>query len=247
MLATLLIIVLGKSLAAYGIVRAFGYANATALTISASLAQIGEFSFILANLGVAIALLPPEGRDLILAGAIISILLNPFLFSALDWLLARQEAPKAEPAHAEEDAGPREPVRPTTLRNHVVLVGHGRVGKAVSQALRKRKIAILVVVDDEDEAAELRGQGIAAIAGNAADPEIIDAVNLGAARGLLVAIADGFEGGQVVQQARAINPKLNIVARAHSEEEILHLMRHGASHVVMAEREIAIAMADQVR
>ena len=246
-LATLLIIVVGKSLAAYGIVRGFGYANATALTISASLAQIGEFSFILANLGVAIALLPPEGRDLILAGAIISILLNPFLFSALDWLLARQEAPKAEPALAEEDAGPREPVRPTTLRNHVVLVGHGRVGKAISQALRKRKIAILVVVDDEDEAAELRGQGIAAIAGNAVDPGIIDAVNLGAARGLLVAIADGFEGGQVVQQARAIYPKLNIVARAHSEEEILHLMRHGASHVVMAEREIAIAMADHVR
>ena len=244
-LGTLLIILLGKSLAAYAIVRAFGYPNPTALTISASLAQIGEFSFILANLGVALALLPQEGRDLVLAGAIISILLNPFLFSALDWLLAREEA-VAPPPGPVESAGPREAVKPTALKNHVVLVGHGKVGKAISQSLRKRKIPLFVVVDDEDEAAELRGQGVGAIAGNAADPEIIEAASLGAARSLLVAIADGFEGGQVVEQARAINPKLNIVARAHSEEEILHLMRHGASHVVMAEREIAVAMVDRL-
>jgi CPA2 family monovalent cation:H+ antiporter-2 len=189
--------------------------------------------------------LPQEGRDLVLAGAIISILLNPFLFSALDWLLAREEAP-APPPEPVESAGPREPVKPTALKNHVVLVGHGKVGKAISQSLRKRKIPLFVVVDDEDEAAELRGQGVGAIAGNAADPEIIEAASLGAARSLLVAIADGFEGGQVVEQARAINPKLNIVARAHSEEEILHLMRHGASHVVMAEREIAVAMVDRL-
>jgi CPA2 family monovalent cation:H+ antiporter-2 len=245
--ATLLIIVLGKSLAAYGIVRAFGYPNATALTVSASLAQIGEFSFILANLGVALALLPEAGRDLILAGAIISIFLNPFLFSALDWLLTAEEKPKTTAEARAANAGPRETVKATALKNHVVLVGHGRVGKAISQALRKRKIPLLVVVDDEDEAAKLREQGITAIVGNAADPEIIERANLRAARGLLIAIADGFEGGQVVQQARAINPKLTIVARAHSEEEILHLMRHGASHVVMAEREIAVAMADRIR
>lgn len=103
------------------------------------------------------------------------------------------------------------------------------------------------MVDDEDEATQLSEQRVTAIVGNAADPEIIEAANLRAARGLLIAIADGFEGGQVVQQARAINPKLTIVARAHSEEEILHLMRHGASHVVMAEREIAAAMADRIR
>jgi CPA2 family monovalent cation:H+ antiporter-2 len=250
-LVTVLIIVLGKSLAAYAIVRAFGYPNATALTISASLAQIGEFSFILANLGVSLALLPPEGRDLILAGAIVSILFNPFLFSALDWLLG-EEAPKAERAPADEaakaeEAGPREPVRPTGLQNHVVLVGHGTVGKAIGAALRKRSIPLLVVVDDEAEAAALRAQGVAAIAGNAADPAIIAAANLGGARGLLVAVADGFEGGQVVQQARAINPRLTIIARAHSDEESRHLMRHGASHVVTAEREIAAAMAERIR
>jgi CPA2 family monovalent cation:H+ antiporter-2 len=116
-LATVLIIMVGKSLAAFGIVRAFGYSNATALTISASLAQIGEFSFILASLGVELSLLPEAGRDLILAGAIISILLNPFVFSALDRLLARHETPGAEPIPADAiEAGPRESVRPTSSR-----------------------------------------------------------------------------------------------------------------------------------
>ena len=137
-LATLLIILVGKSLAAYAIVRAFGYANATALTISASLAQIGEFSFILANLGVALMLLPEQGRDLILAGAIISILLNPFLFSALDELLARQEA-RAKGAEFEAEDAASEPIKPTDLKDHVVLVGHGRVGSVVSQALERAR------------------------------------------------------------------------------------------------------------
>jgi monovalent cation:H+ antiporter-2, CPA2 family len=244
-LATLLIIMIGKSLAAYGIVRGFGYSNPTALTISASLAQIGEFSFILANLGVALMLLPEQGRDLILAGAILSILLNPFLFSALDELLVRQEK-------VAEDAGPgaegaaSEPGRPTSLTDHVVLVGHGRVGSVVSQALSDRGLKLFVIEDNEDEVTELQAQDIAALAGNAADPHVIEAANLPAARCLLVAIPDAFEGGQVVQQARAINPKLTIVARAHSDAEVLHLKKHGASLVIMGEHEIAMAMVEHV-
>ena len=143
--ATLLIILVGKSLAAFGIVRAFGYSNATGLTISASLAQIGEFSFILANLGVALMLLPEQGRDLILAGAIISILLNPFLFSALDRLLHKREkaAAEAATAAAEAELATREPLRPTSLTNHVVLVGHGRVGSVVSRVLAERDVPVL--------------------------------------------------------------------------------------------------------
>jgi CPA2 family monovalent cation:H+ antiporter-2 len=244
-LATLLIILVGKSLAAYAIVRAFGYANATALTISASLAQIGEFSFILANLGVALMLLPEQGRDLILAGAILSILLNPFLFSALDELLARQEA-APEGAAPEDEGAASEPIKPTNLDDHVVLVGHGRVGKAVSQALSERGVELFVIEDDEDEVAELKERGIAALSGNAADPDVIAAANLPAARYLLVAIPDAFEGGQVVQQARALNPKLTIIARAHSEAEILHLKKHGATFVIMGEHQIAMAMVDHV-
>jgi CPA2 family monovalent cation:H+ antiporter-2 len=246
-LATLLIIVVGKSLAAYAIVRAFGFSNATALTISASLAQIGEFSFILANLGVALMLLPEQGRDLILAGAIISILLNPFMFSALDRLLHQREKAAAQAATATaEQPATREQLRPTDLTNHVVLVGHGRVGRVVSRLMAERGVPVFVIEDDEDAVAELKARGIAALAGNAADPDMITAANLRAARCLLVAIPDAFEGGQVVQQARAINPALRIVARAHSDAEILHLMKHGASLVVMGEYEIAVAMANHV-
>jgi CPA2 family monovalent cation:H+ antiporter-2 len=246
-MATVFIVVVGKSLAAYAIVRVFGYSNPTALTISAALAQIGEFSFILANLGVDLALLPEQGRDLILIVAIISIVLNPFLFSALDRLLARPEMTPGEPVAARAGAaGPREKIRATNLEGHIVLIGHGRVGSFISQALGRGTDPLFVIEDDEEEVAALKTRGIAALAGNAADPEIIAAANLGAARCLLVAIPDGFEGGQVVRQARAINPALPIIARAHSEEEIDHLKRHGADIVVMSEHEIAKSILDNV-
>jgi CPA2 family monovalent cation:H+ antiporter-2 len=247
-IATVLIIVVGKSLAAYGIVRAFGYPNATALTISASLAQIGEFSFILANLGVGLMLLPEAGRDLILAGAIITILLNPFIFGALDRLLLKREkaAAKAETDAVEAELASREPIRPTTLTGHVVLVGHGRVGNFISGVLGDGNTALFVIEDNDDEVEALKQQGVEALSGNAADPEVLAAANLRAARCLFVAIPDAFEGGQVVQQARAMNPGLRIIARAHSEAEYEHLKRHGATLVVMGEHEIAKAMLDQL-
>jgi CPA2 family monovalent cation:H+ antiporter-2 len=245
-LVTLLIIVLGKSLAAFGIVRGFGYSTPTALTISASLAQIGEFSFILAGLGVSLALLPEQGRDLILAGAIISILLNPLLFAALDRVLERRKQPRAETSETTETEAAREPIRPARLANHIVLVGHGRVGGAISMALREQAVPLFVIEDNDDAVAALKKAGIEALIGNAADPAIIAAANLTEARCLLVAIPDAFEGGQVVQQARSINPKLLIIARAHSEAEIEHFKEHGADLVVMGEHEIAKAMLDNV-
>ena len=218
----------------------------TALTISASLAQIGEFSFILAGLGVGLALLPEQGRDLILAGAIISILLNPLLFARSTACLREKRRPTEPAATADESDTPREPVRPTTLTNHVVLVGHGRVGSAISDVLAERKVPFLVIEDDDDAVAALSERGIEALSGNAADPEVIKAANLGAARCLFVAIPDAFEGGQVVQQARDINPTLTIIARAHSDAEIEHLKKHGATLVIMGEHEIARAMVSQL-
>jgi K+:H+ antiporter len=242
-LATVLIIVVGKSIAAFVIVRLFGHPTATALTIAASLAQIGEFSFILAGLGVSLKLLPEAARDLILAGAILSILLNPVFFAALDRWLAKTEAKSTTDAvsdfHAETAA--REPVPLTRLTDHVVLVGHGRVGAFISAAL-PADTALLVIEDDARRIATLGGKAREAIAGNAADPEVMRAANLAAARCLLVAIPDAFEGGQVVAQARELNPALPIVARAHSEDEIEHLKKHGATKVVMGEHEIAKAM-----
>jgi CPA2 family monovalent cation:H+ antiporter-2 len=249
-LATLAIILLGKTLAAFAIVRLFGYPASTALLVSVSLAQIGEFSFILAGLGVELGLLPVQGRNFILAGAILSILLNPLLFAWLDLLAARREKAKAQAkaeaaaaaAKPEDEEAMREPIRPTALSDHVVLIGHGRVGSVISGALAKRDIPVLVIEDRDELVAGLAGAGTETRIGNAADPEMIAAANLAAARCLLVAIPDAFESGQVVEQARAINPDLTIVARSHSAAETEHLKRHGASIVVLGEHEIAMAM-----
>jgi CPA2 family monovalent cation:H+ antiporter-2 len=241
-LAVLAIIIFGKSAAAYAIVRIFRHSHATALTISASLAQIGEFSFILAGLGVSLALMPEQGRDLVLAGAILSILINPFLFVLLDRILAKPEAAKPAATPAAETDGPREPLPVTALTGHIVLVGHGRVGGFISEAMRPSGVPMLVIDSDESHVEHARQRGFEVIEGNAADPEIVAAANLPAARCLLVAIPDAFEGGQVVDQARKLNTGLVIVARAHSEAEIEHLRKHGATAVVMSEHETAKAM-----
>jgi K+:H+ antiporter len=243
LLLTLLIVVLGKSVAAFAIVRAFGHSKSTALTISASLAQIGEFSFILATLGVALRLLPERAQDLILATAIVSILLNPALFAALDRFLAKRDvAPqRTEPPQPDETPA-REPIPQTALRNHVVLIGHGRVGRIVAGGLKTRQVPLLLIESDDGNVASLQAAGFEAIAGNAADREVIRAANMAGARCLIVAIPDAFEGGQVVAQARTLNSGLPIIARSHSDEETVHLKSHGATKVIMGEEEIGLAM-----
>ncbi|MBI5128087.1 MAG: Kef family K(+) transporter [Rhodopseudomonas palustris] len=245
-LATVLIIVFGKSLAAFAIVRMFGHPNMTALTISASLAQIGEFSFILASLGVSLALMPERGRDLVLAGAIISILLNPLMFALLDRFGMRETLSKVKAKTPDPDArvnttlgaGPE----PAHHDGHVVLVGHGRVGSTVSAALRRDGANFVVIENDAERVAQLQREGIAAVGGNAAAPDMLEAADIAASRGLLVAIPDAFEGGQIVAKARALNQTLPIIARAHSAEEVAHLKSNGADVVIMGEDEIARAM-----
>ncbi len=259
-LATFLIITIGKSLAAYGIVRLFRHPNSTALTIAASLAQIGEFSFILAGLGVELQLLPDEGRDLVLAGAILSIMVNPFLFTLLDrWFAKREtvretakaekaatEAQAAADAAAESAAVARESLPRISLSDHVVLVGHGRVGKFISRKLAASGTPFVIIETNKTQLAELQADGVETIIGNAADPEVAAAANIGEARCLLVAIPDAFESGQVVEQARKINPGLPIVVRVHSSAQEDHIMKYGASRVVMGEQEIARAMVAAV-
>jgi CPA2 family monovalent cation:H+ antiporter-2 len=254
-LATFLIIVVGKSLAAFAIVRLFRHPNSTALTIAASLAQIGEFSFILAGLGVDLQLLPEKGRDLILAGAILSILVNPFLFTLLDrWFSKRETAraqAKAEAVAAQEEAiaekaaaaaATREPLPVTPLTDHVVLVGHGRVGKYISRKMGSIGAPLLVIETNKEQVADLQKDGGSVIIGNAADPDVAAASNIKEARCLLVAIPDAFESGQVVEQARRINPDLPIIVRTHSSAQEDHVMKYGATRVVMGEQEIARAM-----
>jgi CPA2 family monovalent cation:H+ antiporter-2 len=242
--ATVLIIVLGKSLAAFAIVKLFRHPTTTALTISASLAQIGEFSFILAGLGVSLALLPEPGRDLILAGALISILLNPFLFRFLvspGMLRLERRLPEPALPPSATAAPPRlQHVQSANLSDHVILVGYGKVGSFVSRALGNGKF--LVIELDHQRARETVERGIDVIEGNAADPKVLSAAEPSTARCLIVAIPDAFEGGQVVQQARRANLKLPIIARAHSVEEVEHLKQHGASHVILGEDEMAKAI-----
>ncbi|ETR75780.1 sodium:proton antiporter [Afipia sp. P52-10] len=244
LLATVFIIVIGKSAAAFLIVRMFGHPVSTAWTISASLAQIGEFSFILAGLGVSLALLPAQGRDLILAGAIISILLNPLVFALVDRLLEKEEPAAAIDGKPIEKA--REPLPVTSLSDHVVLVGYGRVGSVVGRALRAAERPFLVIEDSPHIVEALQKEGVEAMTGNANAPEMIEAANVKQAQAVLVAIPDAFEGGQVVAKARAARSDIAIIARAHSDEEVAHLKLHGADVVIMGEEEIAKAMIAQI-
>jgi CPA2 family monovalent cation:H+ antiporter-2 len=245
---TIFIVVFGKSIAAFLIVRAFKYPTSTALVISASLAQIGEFSFILAGLGVQLKLMPQTGLDLILAGAIISIMLNPFVFQAIDWIKPRLEKRKAAEEEIASPAGPPEEaaeiLKPTSLTNHAVVVGYGRVGSHIGDGLRQQNIPYLVIEDRADVVKQLRARGIEVFFGNAAAPELIAAANLPQAKTLFVAIPESFEAGQIVEQARKGNPSLEIIARAHSDAEKDNLDRLGANYTVMGEREIAQGMMD---
>ena len=248
MLAVVFIIVIGKSVAAFVIVRAFRHPVGTALLISASLAQIGEFSFILAELGVQTGLLPEAGRDLILGGAILSILLNPVVFSAFGRLRPLIERPAPAEAPATEPAADAvalaEPAVPTALAGHAVLVGYGRVGSLVGAALQAQGRPFLVIEDADQPLARLHEEGVETIIGNAASPEILGLANLAGARQLVVAVPNAFEAGQIVAQGRAANPSLAIIARAHSDAEVEHLTGLGADTVIMGEREIARGMAE---
>ncbi|MDN3563297.1 YbaL family putative K(+) efflux transporter [Paeniroseomonas aquatica] len=246
-LAVLAIILFGKSAVAYGILRVSGQDHGTALSISASLAQIGEFSFILVELGAAFGLLPPEGRDLVLAGAILSILLNPVLFGLAErWRTAtsRPVLPPTTPAQMPEPPPPRIPISVTALGDHDVVIGYGRVGSLVTAGLRAVGRPVLVLGDAEDSVMAARAIGVETVQGNAADPKVLAAANLPAARRLFVTVPEMFEAGQVVQQARAANPALEILARAHSEAGVSHLRRLGADRVIMAEWEVAHRMLD---
>lgn len=245
-IATLLIIVLGKSIAAFAIVRAFGHPLSTALTISASLAQIGEFSFILATLGVGLGLLPERGRDLILAGAILSILVNPLFFIALDRMKPWLARLSKENDDAEDKVAPKLVIPLTTLTNHAVIIGMGRVGHIVAEQLAQAGMPLLAVEDNAELAVKLAEKNIDVLVGNAAKPEVLAATNLAHARWLIVAIPNSFEASQIVEQARKANPMLSIVARAHSDAEVGFLDRHGADLIIMGEREIARGMVEHI-
>jgi len=235
-LAVVAIIVVGKSVAAYALVRAFGHNSGTALTVSVSLAQIGEFSFILAGLGVGLKVLPETGRDLILAGSMLSILFNPILFSLAVKRMRSDELEEVEAVGADA---------PEPCNAGVVLIGYGRVGSHIGSLICGRGEGLTVIEDQKDMAAAAREAGATVIVGDATKESILRQAGLDTASTLLIAIPEGVEAGAIVRRARAINPKLVIVARAHSDEEVADLVRRGADHVVMAERVTASRMAER--
>ena len=235
------IIVFGKSLAALAIVRAFGRPLEVGLTIATSLAQIGEFSFILAGIGVELGLLPKDGRDLILAGAILSICANPLLFVALDRWHARRAGAPAPVASIDGVPGP-----PLPRQGHIVLVGFGRVGSLAGRELHASGHALALVEADRDLLAQAHASGIAGVTGNAAAQDTLAAVHVARARALLVAIPQALEAGQIIRHARALNPAIAVLARAHSDDEVAYLLGCGADAAVMGEREIARSMCESI-
>ncbi|MCC6919585.1 MAG: Kef family K(+) transporter [Alphaproteobacteria bacterium] len=246
--AAVAIVVFGKSLAAFVIVRAFGHPTGTALTVSASLAQIGEFSFILANLAVALHMLPEDGRSLILAAAMISILINPAAFAAAERIRARLDKSrldKAKPAGDTPAAAAAEPIPlPQTARTgHTILVGFGRVGMPIAETLRAKARPLVVIEDSKAASDAARALGFEVIEANGVDRDVLAAANVTGARTMHVAVPDGFEAGTIVERAKALNPALVVIARGHSDEERDHLKKLGADRIVMGERETGLAMA----
>ncbi|MFO1037092.1 MAG: YbaL family putative K(+) efflux transporter [Geminicoccaceae bacterium] len=245
-LAVVAVIVFGKSLAAFLIVLAFGYPARTALTVSASLAQIGEFSFILATLGLALGLMPKEGQDLILAGALLSITLNPLAFAAVDglarWLGKRASgrSPLAATKGRPPTIAPGE--HGDALHDHAVIVGFGRVGSAIGRALDDFELPYIVVERDRLRAESLRARGVTVIYGDATAPGILAAARIDKARLLIAATPDGYQARRAFEIARGLNPEIDTVVRTHSEAELDHLTENGVGYAVLAEGELSRAM-----
>ncbi len=249
-LAVVAIIIVGKSIAAAAIVLLFRYPLGTALTVSASLAQIGEFSFILVGLGASLGLLPREGQSLVLAGALISIALNPLLFTTIEpvrrWLNTRsawgrrlelRDDPLAElPMSTDEKF----------LSRQVVLVGYGRVGRRIADALAAANLPFVVAEQNRELVERLRAKGIAAVSGDAADPAVLIQAHIARARMLVIATPDTLNVRQMIATARMLNPTIETVVRTHNEEEAALLRQENAGMVFLGEHELAQSMVNHV-
>jgi K+:H+ antiporter len=244
-LGVVTIILIGKSLAAFAIVLLFHRPVRTALVISASLAQIGEFSFILAALGISLGLLAPEANSLVLAGALLSITLNPLMFRAVEpierWLDRRPRLLAAlERQGAQIEVAPKNAAQ---LEGHVLLVGYGRVGRRIGHALEHEGIPYAVIERDLDKVETLRERGVPAVFGDAARAGVLAHAHPATAKLLVIASPDPYHATRIVELAREVNPKIEIVARTHSEAGQRYLERHGVARTFMGERELALSMA----
>ncbi|WP_217612264.1 YbaL family putative K(+) efflux transporter [Deinococcus sp. GbtcB9] len=241
-LATALIIIVGKTLAAFLIVRLLRYPVGTALTVAFSLAQIGEFSFILAALGRDLNLLSEQGQNLILAGAIVSITLNPFLFRLITPLKDRLErrSPAAPGASTTVPEGAA-----IGLDGHAVIVGYGRVGRLVGQALQARQLPFVIVEQDDALVEDLRAQGLSVIYGDAARTQVLRQAGLPQAGVVIVATPDALQAQLVTEHVRRVNPQVHVIARTHDEHTQQALEQLGADEVLFGEQELGQAIGVQ--
>jgi len=247
LLAVVLIIVLGNSTAAFLIVGRFGFPVTSAALIAVSLAQIGEFSFILGGLALSHEMIPREAYDLLLGGAIISIMLNPFLFRILDRYEARRAT--ADAASSARVAGANRPIGSGTpeLSGHIIVVGYGRVGRHLAELLRTAQMPFLVIEPQKDRIDLMKERKVRAVYGKADDPDVLRTAAIGRAMALSIAIPNGYNAVPIIAAARALNPDVPIIARAQLEAEANHLTSHGADEALLAERELASSMVRLLR
>lgn len=249
-LAVVAIIVVGKSLAAAALVMAFRYPLNTALTVSASLAQIGEFSFILVGLGASLGLLPPEGQSLVLAGALISIALNQLVFTAVEpmrkWILAKSALARKLEARDDPLAELPATTEAKFLSQQVVVVGYGRVGRRIAAALMAHHIPFVVAEQNRETVERLRADGIAAVSGDASEPVVLVQAHIARARMLVIATPDSLNVRKMIATARALNPGIATVVRTHSETEADLLAQENVGKVFLGEEELALAMTRHV-
>ncbi|WP_313055721.1 cation:proton antiporter domain-containing protein [Pseudomonas lopnurensis] len=245
-LAVVAIIIIGKSLAAAALVLALRYPLNTALTVAASLAQIGEFSFILAGLGLSLGLLPQEGVSLVLAGALISIALNPAVFSLIKpfkELALRRSAFARRLEHREDPLA----VLPMSterkyLEGQVVVVGCGRVGWRIIRTLGERNIPFVVVEQNRERVEKIRGQGLVAVSGDSSDPATLIQAHIADAAMLVIATPDPLNVQRMVEIARTLNPDIEIVIRTHSADAVEIFRKQELGQVFFDEEELARGM-----
>jgi CPA2 family monovalent cation:H+ antiporter-2 len=234
------LVMIGTPLVTFAIIAAFGYPLATAFSVGAGLAQIGEFSFIVAGLGMRLGLLDAEGQNLVLAAALISIAANPLVFLAAGalekWVPTKVHLPRdplAElPVSIDSDF----------VTGHVVVVGYGRVGKRIAAALWEKRIPCVVIEQNRDAVEGLRQRSIAAVSGNAADAAVLIQGHVARARMLVIAMPETVHVRKMVEVARMLNPKIEIVVRTHSDDEARLLREDNIGEVFMGEHELAAGM-----
>jgi CPA2 family monovalent cation:H+ antiporter-2 len=250
LVATIAIVMVGKTIAAVALVLLFRYPLNTALTVGASLAQIGEFSFILAGLGVTLHLMPPDGQSLVLAAALISIAANSALFSVVEpfrtWILRKSVL--ARRLEQRDDPLARLPTTtdPALLKDQVVLIGYGRVGKRIARELREHRVPFVVAEQNRELVDALRSEGIPAVSGDATTPDVLVQTHLARAAMLVVAIPDTVNVRRMVEIARTLNPGVSVVLRTHNEEEAALLTAESQGVVFLGEHELARGMATYI-